>query len=438
MYQRPSIRGLKGFGKAAKTATILTAILVSVSFLVGLTAVAADEKIVLTMYGYSNDPQKATLEKYIAEYMKLHPDIEIKNLGAEYSTEKLLSLLIAGEAPDIFQEGNNQIVALYREGVLDPVPQEIANKLMNRVFPITLEGLVFEGKLYGVPNENMPVGLFYNKRVLAENGMAEPPATLDELTLMAKRLTKLNSDGSVKTPGIFEWDPDWHWDFVAWAMLRAEGGSVLDEEGNVTLDAPPVYRVLERVGGWLGAQGERPVMQLGWPSPFFRGDVAFSFGYPWYINVLRPNYEGDFVEDIGVIPVPAGQAGPGSVQYSHGFVVNRDSKYKDEAWKFLDWLAHAEVDEASPIGYLSAAIGSLPMAADDIAAYEDERPIYEDFLACLDYARSHAYLIKRGVTMSKLGAAVKAVADGESPAQAVQDAVRKIEEDIRKFNERTK
>ena len=44
-------------------------------------------------------------------------------------------------------------------------------------------------------------GFYYNKKMFKAAGLTSPPKTMSQLTAYAKKLTKKNSDGSIKVAG---------------------------------------------------------------------------------------------------------------------------------------------------------------------------------------------------------------------------------------------
>src|SRR5215813_11396165 len=59
----------------------------------------------------------------------------------------------------------------------------------------------YQGKRCTMPFLADAYGLYYNKKMFAAAGIANPPKTLTELATDAKALTKLNGDGSIKVAG---------------------------------------------------------------------------------------------------------------------------------------------------------------------------------------------------------------------------------------------
>ena len=72
------------------------------------------------------------------------------------------------------------------------------------MFPSSVDFITVDGRMVGIPGENMVTGLLYNRIVLGEAGIAEPPQTLQELEAVGRRLTRISGEGVVERPGLIE------------------------------------------------------------------------------------------------------------------------------------------------------------------------------------------------------------------------------------------
>ena len=373
----------------------MTRVLLSIMLVLSLAVAAgAQEQVVIRMYaGYANDgtPGFPIIEEYLREYERLNPHVRIENLGREHDPEKLITLFAAGEAPDIIEGGTHHIYDLYSRGLLSPVPDELAAKLRAELYPISTHSLTVDGRLMGVPIENMSTGILYNKRLLGESGIAEPPATVSDFEQIGRLLMRQAADGTILRPGVADPGEGWTLHYHMLAMLRAEGGQVLDADGNLALDSVATRRVFEMFYDWAGGPARTGFLGLGWHwhGQFNVGDVPMMFAFPWFMADLERIYTGEFPGDFGVTTLPRGSAGLGAMHYGHGYGVNRDTKHPDEVWKLLEWLSlHTGAQGVTPLGHLMAAIGSLPLARSDVSSplFEPNAELYQGFIASLDHA----------------------------------------------------
>lgn len=373
------------------------------------------------------------LDSYLRKYEELNPHVRVENLGRELNPDKLISMFIAGgdEAPDIIEIDVKFLKNFYEIGMLAPVPPELQAEIEEVVFPNTAHFVMMGPEMICIPGESMTTGLWYSREALEEAGMVpEPPKTVAELETMAKRLTRVDHDGQVERPGFVQTDW-WALNHTALAMLAAEGGQVFDDRNQIAIDAPPAYRVVERLSSWL-SETTQFFGPAGHLDKFFRGEIGLGLGYPWWLSGIKSSYDRDYVENFGVGLFPGG-TGYGSFHYGHGYGVNKESKHLDEVWKLLRWLALKKVGDITPIGHMMANLGSLPNVRDDILSeqYARERAIYEGFIENLGYAPNTPEW-----EFADLGGAAQRIAEGKShPKQAVEEVVVQINSRLKEREE---
>lgn len=407
---------------------------------------AAEEQVVIRMYsGYSNDgtPGFAVLDPYLRVYEAQNPHVRIENLGREHDMDKIITLFAGGEGPDIVEGGTIHLLRLYNLGLLSSVPSQLADRLIQEVFPVSIQSLTIEGRLIGVPVENMTTGLVYNKLLLEEGGYGEPPRTVAEFEEMGRKLTRYDDQAVIMRPGAADPGEGWTLHYQMLAMLKAEGGQVLDADGNLALDSEATHRVFQMFYDWAGGPARDGFLGLGWNwyDGFMLGDVPMIFGFPWYLGNLKSMYEGDVAADFGAVPLPAGSQGFGAMHYGHGYGVSSTTKHADEAWKLLEWLSLVRGEQGvTPLGHTMAAIGSLPLAHADLGAphFADQLDVYQGFIESLDYAWNETEWAEAGVTYVNIGYEFLPALNGEkSIVQAVADLVLKNLRDMEEY-ERTR
>ena len=226
---------------------ILAIILVS-ALVSGCTAVipageladAGPEPVIVVYCAHNFTPRVELDEKYIAEFMEMNPHItvEYEVIPADFD-QKLRTALAAGTGPDLFAQWNGDMGTFYAQGAIAPVAFEaIGYDSMQDFMDIyvapenTLQGAIFEGELYGIPNELSIYGCFINNRLFEEAGLdpdADFPETWEEMLVVAETLTKRDEEGRLIQRGFdFSWSSS-VWMFLEYgAMVRQLGGSELN------------------------------------------------------------------------------------------------------------------------------------------------------------------------------------------------------------------
>lgn len=404
---------------------------------VGAGAGPAGEQIVIRMYS-GMDQSNTIFEQYLRMYEKLHPNVKVENLGFEWDVNKLTTLFVAGNAPDIIQHGTGYILDLYREGFIAPVPAAFATRLTDAWYPVFNLALTYEGRLIGVPAENTVSGLWYNNDALAEAGIASLPRNFDELEKAGVKLAKFAADGRLQRAALVEQGEWWSFNHFGWVTFKALGGRIVDQQGKLVLDGQPLRDLLAIVPRWIGPQG---FMRQGWNDQlvrFFKGEIGMGFGYLWWARQIQNNYKGNYLKAFGVGVFPQGPGGErGALHYAHAYAVNKFSKHQDEAWKLLEWLVLQPVEGITPLGH-ALAPNSLPVIQADFrsAVYDVYRPWMAGFISNLQYAWTGSQFRGYGLDADNVdfATAIWQVRDGKaSPAQAIADLVQKVQNKMNEF-----
>lgn len=159
------------------------------------------------MYNCSaNAVEVAALEKEIPEFEK-STGVRIK-LNPFSGDEKLIAMIAAGQAPDIFYTNNVLRDRFASEGHLMnmksiPGVEEFLKKI--RPADVT-RSISVDGGLYAISNWTFTCGVYFNRKVFDEKHLPYPDSswTWDDMVRAARRLTTdSNGDGKVDRYGIF-------------------------------------------------------------------------------------------------------------------------------------------------------------------------------------------------------------------------------------------
>src|SRR5690606_2113603 len=131
----------KGERKMNRNNRIVKVALVLFTILLCSTLVSAQGQVVIRMYGgydYRSDGLEGPaeiLDRYLRMYEAENPHVKVENLGRELNVDKLINLYIAGELPDVIEIDVKFLADFYRIGMLAPVPERLADRLRQEMFP---------------------------------------------------------------------------------------------------------------------------------------------------------------------------------------------------------------------------------------------------------------------------------------------------------------
>ncbi len=213
------------------------------------------------------------------------------------------------------------------------------------IFKNLREELIFKNKSYGVPMRASGQGLYYNKKILKERGILNPPTTLEELIedVIKCSFTRENGEevyGLVKQ-GIKE-----EIQFVVGDWLRAKNGDYITADFESKLRDPKVIEALKLFRRFMEAKAIPPnftAIENKDTVEFFKQNRgAFTVAGPGYL-VQYISAGGLSKEDIGFMNFPVSKeikaeypvAGP-TIIFQWAFVIPKGAKNKELSWESLN------------------------------------------------------------------------------------------------------
>jgi raffinose/stachyose/melibiose transport system substrate-binding protein len=136
----------------------------------------------------STDPSTYAI---VQAFEKQNPNIKVNLIGQPVA-QHLQSLTIAAQShtlPEIFWVYNSTAAQMSQAGdILDLTPMLKDLNLTSRFSQSMLSQFNSGGMQYGVPYQGLLTGIFYNKKILADNGL-QVPVTFDDYLHVAKVLS---------------------------------------------------------------------------------------------------------------------------------------------------------------------------------------------------------------------------------------------------------
>jgi multiple sugar transport system substrate-binding protein len=280
-------------------------------------------------------PDTDVVRSMLPAFNREYPDvkIEIEALPYDQMRDRIVSSFLASDPSyDLIIVDNPWMRDFVDGGFLAPLDEPIAQ----------VEGFDYEdfaeplreiaevnGETYGVPFYNYALALVYRKDLYRSAGLT-PPETLDELKAAAE---ELNTDAR---SGIAMQPQRGYKVFEEWGnYLFAAGGSIQDDQGNVTLDSPEAREALDRYIEIYEAAA--PDNSLNWAFDEAQRAVASDqaaqlVSYNWTLPTL--NQTEGLEDKFGFAEVPGGKAVLGAWYWA----VPSNSAEPDAAWSFVQWL----------------------------------------------------------------------------------------------------
>ncbi|HHW10605.1 MAG TPA: extracellular solute-binding protein [Firmicutes bacterium] len=288
---------------------------------------------------------KEGIEEAIASFRAKYPNVEIELLVPGTSNDPFIQGIktwyVAGNSPDIIGVDAVKMQSFWPDGILldlNPFIEKDPSFRFNMIYPWTWEGMVFNGKRYGVPREVYHRELFLNNDLFAEGGVSIPSNdwTWNEFVDYARKLTR-DTDGDA-TPDIWGWQSA----YTNLYFLHAWGGSFYIDNGRkVGLLMPEAIEAFEQL---LALEREMRVAPTAAQEKAAGGTTAMTQNSKIAIfhadiySIPSNTYSFDYT--LRLFPIAKQRA---VSSFVNGFGISSASKHPELAWAFLSHLLSADV-----------------------------------------------------------------------------------------------
>jgi raffinose/stachyose/melibiose transport system substrate-binding protein len=264
--------------------------------------------------------------------------VETSTLPFENMRTILQTQLRSGEGPDVFNWGSGPSFggALAKAGLLMDLT-DAYQKYGWQVYDFAKKTVTVDGKLYGVPGELETIGLFYNKDMFKQLGIAEPKS-IDDLRAASE---KIKAAG--KIPMAVGDKEGWEGGHLLSMALASDVGSSAMADiinGDASWNSPQVASSFQLWADFdqegLLPKSPTSVNYDASTSLFYSGDAAMIPTGSWLVGEIDDNT--DF--NVGYIPFP-GPDGQGIFTggLGSGPFISATTSKKDAAVKFVNFLA---------------------------------------------------------------------------------------------------
>ena len=279
----------------------------------------------------------AVMQPLIAEFEQKNPTFTVSYVqqSSKDYRERLQDAISSGKGPDVFRYHATWVPMLKSQ--LAVVPSNIFTSLtFDQTFlPVALTDLKTKDGLVGIPLQYDSLVLFYNKQAFATAGL-EAPTTWKEFSESATAL-RLPADTSKKIERAgaavgLSTNVD-HFSEILALLMMQNGADMKDFSSQSAIDALTYYTSFATTDKVWDATLPNSV------TAFADGKVAMILAPSWRAFEIRQKSPS---LDFGMAPVP--QLETTTVNYANYWVegVSRESKQKDGAWMFLQFLSSKE------------------------------------------------------------------------------------------------
>ncbi|MCM3089700.1 MULTISPECIES: ABC transporter substrate-binding protein [unclassified Cytobacillus] len=391
----------------------------------------SDGAVTLEFWDFHTEAEKKFFEDLVKEYNDSHKEkVKIKYTAfnqSDYTTTKLPVAFANEEGPDIFMVSPGDFTKYAQSGIMADLNPYFPDGAKEDFLPAAIDAVTYDNKVLALPYELELLGLYYNKKMLADAGV-QVPKTWDELQAAAKKLTTDKVAGLVLPT-----DKGPYLNFIWYPFLWQQGGNVLNEEGiKSTFNSPETAKALDYWGSFFQDGSAPSKLQYGpWDAANIgTGSAAMTIAGTWAVPVLEKEYKDI---EFGLAPIPTPEGGkPATAAGGWKMAVNSKSENVDEAAKFIMWC-FAE-DKSRPLKWATEIKFAYPPRQ---SVVEEGQQIYNKGLRKVFTEEIYDSAIPEPrygpEVVDAVGEAMQKVMFGNAKGKdAAKEADKKIEEALKK------
>lgn len=178
------------------------------------------------------DYEPPLVEQNIGRFMDLNPNIKIDYTpinGAQYR-QKIVAEFTAGAEPDALYVRDDYFAGWVTAGYLQPIEEMPGlDEVYDRLFEYNANAMIYDGERYGLPYYTDCDTFVFNRQMLDDAGITDPPTTLDEIIEQGKQL---KDAGIVEYPLILGFKLSNNFWEAWWALIYASGAQLFDDDLN--------------------------------------------------------------------------------------------------------------------------------------------------------------------------------------------------------------
>jgi multiple sugar transport system substrate-binding protein len=341
----------------------------------------------IEFWHFFTDREASAIASVVADFEAKFPAIHVVVKSGQ-DDDKMTQAISAGQGPDVGLSYSTDIVGKFCSS---GAWQDLAGYIQRDSLDLTAipapvrEYTAFQGKRCTMPFLADAYGLYYNKKMFAAAGIANPPKTLSELSADAKLLTKLNSNGTIKVAGF---DPLYgFYENSAAHFGPMAGAKWLTSDGKSAIGTDPGWKeILAWQQGLIHDLGYAKLTkfqstfgdEFSADNAFEKGQVAMNVDGEYRIAFIQADHPD---LEWGVAPIPVADSHPDL--YGSGYItgnvigISKNAKNPEAAWVFIRYLT----TDTDAVVKLANGIKNIPTTNAALASSKLELdPAFKTFL----------------------------------------------------------
>lgn len=323
----------------------------------------------------------------------------------------------SNDAPDILNI--DAFAGFAADGLLYPADEVLSPETLDDFQESFAQNASIDGAMYGLPLIASARTMFYNKDLLAQAGVTEPPTTWDELLSAAQKVNALG--GGLYGYGMPLGSEEAQAETSIWTF--GAGGDWGDSE-EITVDTPENLEAVEFMKKMIDSQATQPDPGATDRTPmldvFIQGKIAMVEALPPTVGQIAEK-NPDLPYETAPIPSKDGEPVTLGVA-DHLMAFKNDGDKAEAITAFLDYFFSADVYT----GFVDAE-GFLPTTQSGSEALADKEEI-ATFLEALPDAKFYPSTNPNwSATQGALQSLVGQIGQGADPATVLKEIQAKAD-----------
>lgn len=275
--------------------------------------------------------------------------VKVTVIPFDAAHDKIASAIAAKQTPDVSLAGTTWVSEFADSGALDATPTDLIDKA--KFFPGAWDTTNVGGTSFGVPWYVETRVIYYRKDLAAKAGVT-PKKDWSWQDLKAFGNAMQDKGGakwgiSLQPGGTGSWQ--------TYMPFAWQDGAELVDGDQFGFDSAPMAKALDYYASYFKEKiSPTDLVPGALESGFIKGDIGAFVSGPWHMGILKDQGGAKFEGKWDVAQMPKQQSATSFVG-GGDLMVFKDSKNRDTAWKFVDYLTQEAAQQK-----LYELVGSLP------------------------------------------------------------------------------
>ena len=302
------------------------------------------EKTKVTVMSWWNLGTSKPLQELKSKFESENPgyELEFQQIASKYA-DKLITVIAGGgdQVPDVAMLAMDVVPRYAKANAIQPLDKYMTNDYKKSLYPVALEAVKYNGKIYAAPRDITSFVMYCNKKLFTEANIPIPTDgwTWDDFLNDAKKLTKVEGGKPVQWGYYF---PKTNDSIFTW--LIQNGGDYTTSDGKKSIlsnkeSVEALQFLQDLIYKYKVCPTDTEAKQFGADddsASFYAGKVAMKIG--GLSNSVGIEKAGvDYVK----VPLPKGKK-QASTAFVNTWAIPKGAKHPDAAWKVIKFLSSKE------------------------------------------------------------------------------------------------